>query len=385
MPQWVNHFWHAGHLNIAGLKMSKSLKNFITIRDVLRSHSGRVVRFLFLLTPWDATMNFSDDSLKAATTKEKEFNEFFQNTAVAVRARQSIGAHPQLWNDADRKLHAKLSETRVGVDKALKDNFDYPKAMSLMSDLITDTNKYRLEPTYKSMILTQIARYIDSIIRIFGVVPDPEPGFVEGGASDGKLESTLDAVTAFRDAIRDAVRAKKTPGEMLALCDAFRDESMLALGVRLEDVAAPGGGAVKSVWKLDDPAKLLRERDEKRREELNTRVTKLRNKSDKLTKDIAKIAEATQSPRDLFAAQTAAYSQFDESGKPTHDAEGKELAKSTAKTVTKTFESRDRAHKDFLAKKEKNPEFLEEMKKELADMADEIAKIEAQQKAQAQQ
>jgi len=47
--QWVNYFLHAGHLNIKGLKMSKSLKNFITIREVLKRHSARQIRLLFLL------------------------------------------------------------------------------------------------------------------------------------------------------------------------------------------------------------------------------------------------------------------------------------------------------------------------------------------------
>ncbi len=128
------------------------------------------------------------------------------------------------------------------------------------------------------MLLAQVARYVDSMVRVFGVVPDLEPGFLEGGVGDGKLEATLDAVTSFRDAIRDAVRAKKTPAELLALCDTFRDESMLAIGVRLEDVAAPGGGAVKSVWKLDDPVRMRRERDEKIKEELNAKATELHRK-----------------------------------------------------------------------------------------------------------
>jgi len=49
VKQWVNHFWHAGHLNIKGLKMSKSLKNFTTIRTLLESGvSARTIRLMFL-------------------------------------------------------------------------------------------------------------------------------------------------------------------------------------------------------------------------------------------------------------------------------------------------------------------------------------------------
>ena len=47
--QWVNYFWHFGHLHIKGLKMSKSLKNFTTIREALAHHSARQLRLMFLL------------------------------------------------------------------------------------------------------------------------------------------------------------------------------------------------------------------------------------------------------------------------------------------------------------------------------------------------
>jgi len=49
---WVNNFWHTGRLNIEGLKMSKSLKNFITIKAILKNYNARQVRFVFLLHHW---------------------------------------------------------------------------------------------------------------------------------------------------------------------------------------------------------------------------------------------------------------------------------------------------------------------------------------------
>jgi cysteinyl-tRNA synthetase len=52
----VNYFIHSGHLHIDGLKMSKSLKNFITIRAALTMYSARQLRFLFLLHQWSDPM-----------------------------------------------------------------------------------------------------------------------------------------------------------------------------------------------------------------------------------------------------------------------------------------------------------------------------------------
>ena len=61
--QWVNHFWHFGHLTIKGLKMSKSLKNFITIKQALEHFTARQLRMLFLLQPWYKTIDFSDQTV----------------------------------------------------------------------------------------------------------------------------------------------------------------------------------------------------------------------------------------------------------------------------------------------------------------------------------
>ncbi|CAE7813114.1 cysS [Symbiodinium microadriaticum] len=69
--QWVNYFWHAGHLHIEGLKMSKSLKNFITIRQALGMHSPRQLRMMFLMQAWDKGMNYSDQAIDMAKVEER--------------------------------------------------------------------------------------------------------------------------------------------------------------------------------------------------------------------------------------------------------------------------------------------------------------------------
>jgi len=69
---WVNHFWHSGHLHIAGRKMSKSLKNFISIKKTLETHNARQVRFVFLLHNWNSLMHYSEENTwPEAEAKEK--------------------------------------------------------------------------------------------------------------------------------------------------------------------------------------------------------------------------------------------------------------------------------------------------------------------------
>nr|CAD7588779.1 unnamed protein product [Timema genevievae] len=71
---WVRYFLHSGHLTIAGCKMSKSLKNFVTIRDALNRHSARQLRLAFLLHSWKDTLDYSINTMDMAIQYEKLLN-----------------------------------------------------------------------------------------------------------------------------------------------------------------------------------------------------------------------------------------------------------------------------------------------------------------------
>ena len=367
--QWVNHFWHAGHLSIRGLKMSKSLKNFITIRQLLHSYSPRVVRLLFLLSPWEGGISFSEDGLAAAKAKETELNEFFLNTAVVLRAKKDVTDAPQHWTAEDRRLNALLHSTQDAVHAALCDNFDYATVLALLSALIQDTNKYRQRDDAKRSTLLSVVAFVDRMCRVFGLKAEQEPGLAAASsASDAAL---LDALCAFRDDVRSTAREwKGRKGEeaqglsaVLAACDRLRDESLIDLGVRIEDPPEPGK---PSVWKKEDAAKLKRERAAKRREDALARVKGLDNRLTRLRKDREKLADGALSPSDAFAQQTDKYSRWSEDGRPTHDQEGKELSKSALKAVTKAWDARDKAHREWRERLGKNPRALEETDEDIA-------------------
>ena len=71
---WVRYFLHSGHLTIAGCKMSKSLKNFITIQEALKKNTARQLRFAFLLHSWKDTLDYSDNTMDMAVQYEKFLN-----------------------------------------------------------------------------------------------------------------------------------------------------------------------------------------------------------------------------------------------------------------------------------------------------------------------
>ena len=88
---WTRYFLHSGHLTIAGCKMSKSLKNFITIQEALKQNTARQLRLAFLLHAWKDTLDYSENTMGLAKSYEKNVNEFFLTVKHFMRSSPSTG------------------------------------------------------------------------------------------------------------------------------------------------------------------------------------------------------------------------------------------------------------------------------------------------------
>jgi cysteinyl-tRNA synthetase len=343
----------------------KSLKNFTSIRALLNLYSARQIRLLFLMAPWSENINFSENSLTAAKAKENEINEFFLNTQVVVRNKLNLEQSEQLWLPSDREFYSAVSGFKQSCHELLCDNFSYHIIMHKLSAFLSETAKYRALSTAQLLPLQESLKFVDKLLRIFGLISDPEPGF--SSQSSKGIDKILDALCSFRDSIREAARAKTDYREILNLCDNFRNNSMIEAGVRIEDLA---GG---SVWKLDDPAKLIKEREAKKQEELANQQQKLRNKLEKLNKDLVKALDSSIDSKTFFAAQVAQYKRFDGTGKPTHDSNDQELSKSALKAMTKQWDQRDKFYQEHLQKLAKDPEYINKMKAEKESLEQSLA------------
>ena len=214
--QWCNYFFHAGHLHIKGLKMSKSLKNFTTIQQALKEYSARQLRLMFLMQPWDRPMNFSDQTVGAAKAKEAQFKNFFGTVKALLRTKwieEEVG-----WRDidVDRALSISILDTQSKVHAAFCDNFDTPSAINALTALVTECNNYlaRPPPAAPAVYLLQKAGvYITQILKVLGVAEgSDEIGFpVSNAGSEAEVEGPLDALTEFRDTVRASKRRSCLP------------------------------------------------------------------------------------------------------------------------------------------------------------------------------
>ena len=366
--QWVNYFLHAGHLHIKGLKMSKSLKNFVTIRQALDEHSASQIRLLFLMQNWDRPMLYSDQMVDDAKAKESMLKNFFGTVKALLREipATKFAQVEQRWLDDEYKLHDKFIKCQSLVHSSLCANFDYPSAMEAIFSLVSETNKYINDPGRKPrvMLLKSIALYITKILRTFGLIED-SIGYAasgSGGGSEGVVEKYLDAFVLFRDELRTLAREKGLK-EVLELCDNVRDNVLIDLGVRVEDrnSAADGQG---SLWKLDDPAVLKKELEEKRQKQKEAAEKKKKNKIAALSKDLKRWEAATVSPDKLFLGDDR-FGKCDEKGLPVEMANGEPLSKKMSKNVAKEMDKQAKSYKLLQEKPGGAEAFLDGLRKEI--------------------
>lgn len=216
--RWVNHFWHTGHLHIEGLKMSKSLKNFITIKAILNDYSPRDVRWLMLNHNWANEMTFeTKKSFPEAMAKNKQFTEFFRKINTVKRTYE-IKNTIQKWGETDVALEKELDATRKAVYIALADSFDTPTAITHLQNLVIRTNAYLNdnEKTVKVPLVRCISKYIYSVLKSFGLYEEDDTPKEDDGTSGANKEEIItpymNAMSTFRDRIK--ARANEGPKVM---------------------------------------------------------------------------------------------------------------------------------------------------------------------------
>ncbi|KAF9950404.1 hypothetical protein BGZ72_007955 [Mortierella alpina] len=362
--QWVNYFTHCGHLHVEGQKMSKSLKNFISVQQALEKYTPRQLRFFFLLHQWDTGVDFRDTSMGEAMGVETTFNNFFANSKAMIAeakhtALDSTGTHN--FRRLELDMIKALKERQDAVHAALCDSINTPNAMSELLALVSRTNVYIKDAgtNLNVEVVNKVATYVSKMLRTFGldgIVSDPI-GFVgaDGGAAGVSVEDVampyLQVLSTFRDTIRSYAREGRPAQEMLALSDKLRDEDLERLGVSLDD-REDGKALIKFI-----PAEeLAAQRLAKVQQAAEKAARKEEAARAKEAARLLKLEKGKVSHLEMFraAANAAEYGSFEEgTGIPLTDKEGQELPKSRKKKLAKEWEVQKKLHEDYLAEKAK--------------------------------
>ncbi|KAG6866398.1 hypothetical protein C0991_004683 [Blastosporella zonata] len=360
---WVNYFIHTGHLHIEGLKMSKSLKNFITIDEILDKHTARQLRLAFLTQLWNAKVDFSESLMTGEVRGlELTLNNFF--TVVKALVNQ---AHAESTN-SDGRHHYEAPESELTINfhesqskfrAALCDSFNTPAALDILRDLVSKTNVY-INSRGKNLnvgVVENCARWIGRMLRMFGL-GEGENQEIGWGQGDHESESInreevlmpyLRQLSSFRDGVRRLAIEKSDSGlkDILALCDKLRDVDLIPLGVALDDQEDG-----KALVKLVSPADLIKARDEKRAQADAKAAKKASAAEHERLKRQQKLEKGRVSPQEYFKPPNVpegTYRSWDDSGLPLTDQDGKELSKNQTKKALKDWTSQKKLHEEYLA------------------------------------
>ncbi|RAQ41627.1 inosine/uridine-preferring nucleoside hydrolase [Aspergillus flavus] len=339
--QWVNYFLHMGHLSIQGPKMSKSLKNFTTVRSALDKGdwNPRSLRIVFLLGGWRDGVEITPELIQ---------------TASAYQGVATDGS-----SDPIISLAQALATAKEKVHEYFCDSLDTPKVMGVISELITTFNN--VDQNANPNEVQELAQWVTRIVTILGLngkvspescgigwegtdIPEPAKQFLyplsamrdalrEATKSQGEVtHQQLKAITAetivderlvsqasrpyfqvFRDfhARISPSNSEDTPTsskELLSLCDRLRDVELFDLGIYLED-RENKPALVRPVTR-----DLLQSREEHARKMLLKQQEK--EKQEKLAKE--RLEKGRLSHLDMF--RTSEFSAWDEDGMPTKDA-----------------------------------------------------------------
>ena len=207
---YVNYWVHTGMVQIDNEKMSKSLGNFFTVRDVLKEYDTESVRYFLLSGHYRSQLNYTEDNLKQAKAS-------LERLYTSLR-------------DVEANRDVALSDfTQVAKFKAaMDDDFNTPEALSVLFELAKELNKE--EDTAKA---ADIAGVLVKLGEVLGILQSKPEEFLQGDQGDDEV-AQIEALIAKRN----QARADKDWGA----ADEARD-ALTAMGIVLED------GAEGTTWR----------------------------------------------------------------------------------------------------------------------------------------
>jgi len=170
---FVKYWLHFGFLNIKEEKMSKSLGNFYTARDILSKYSAEAVRMLFCQTHYRGPLNFSFDLLEASEKGVAKIQNLFE--LISEKQKYAVDSVSDEFNFD--KYYSKF-------DEAMDDDFNTPQAVAVIFDFVKDFNKFISDSNELSMntILSAKKFLSDTALDVFGII-DEKKDFVSSDMS----------------------------------------------------------------------------------------------------------------------------------------------------------------------------------------------------------
>ncbi|KAF6204841.1 hypothetical protein GE061_019004, partial [Apolygus lucorum] len=250
--QWVNYWLHSGHLHLRGHeKMSKSLKNTVSIASFLQEYSPDHLRTLCMLVPYRNGIEYSSDVMTNATSVYSKINNFLSECDAFNK---TVG--PKALVD-DGLLLKELQRTQENVHNCLSTDFNTNGAMNdilnLMSRTTSEMNSRGEGLQNTSFSVMAIANFVKNLLGKLGFFAN-----IQIADQSTQVEDILRASLNLRTSVRGLALSKSFSTEgpemkksILTACDVFRSD-MKNLGIEIKDRSNASTSSGR--WSETEPA-----------------------------------------------------------------------------------------------------------------------------------
>lgn len=212
---FVKYWLHSGFVTINGRKMSKSLKNFITIKKLLEGYSSEAMRFMFISAYYRSPIDFNESLIKQSEAAIQRIWELVKKLELVKKSGPKQETH---------EFDEIIKNTKLELESKMDDDFNTPEALAVIFNFIRLVNAAIAENSLDRKSAERVLKFFSEIDEIFGIVPK-----AESPIPDNISEMVFE---------RERLRKEKTWLE----ADKVRDE-IQELGYSVEDT--PYGPFVK--------------------------------------------------------------------------------------------------------------------------------------------
>ena len=209
--EFARYWMHNGFLNIDNRKMSKSLGNFFTVREISEKYDLQVLRFFMLSAHYRSPLNFSAELMEAAKSGLERILTAAENLRFL-----SGNAGDGAMTEEEKELFARTEEYVADFERAMDDDFNTADAIAAVFDLVKYINTTADGSRSREYLDSLYAR-LQTLTDVLGIIVDKEEEML-----DADIEAMIEK--------RQAARKERN----FALADQIRDE-LLAKGIILED------------------------------------------------------------------------------------------------------------------------------------------------------
>ncbi len=204
--EFANYWMHNGYINIDNRKMSKSLGNFFTIRDITEKYEPQVIRFFMLSAHYRSPVNFSDLLMQQAKSSMERVNTCIENLEFLLSSANEKDA-----NDNEKKLQEDVKNAKKRFMDAMDDDLNTADAISAIFDIVSSANKnLSLEGDNSKAVIEETLAAIHELGNVLGLFEKEEKTI------DAEIEALIEARNNARkeknwqeaDRIRDELKAR---------------------------------------------------------------------------------------------------------------------------------------------------------------------------------